>query len=86
MRLTDPLDGLPGWWTPTPPQRAATHPPGGYSDHGLAHGITGVLALLSLTLREGLAVPGHREAIEAICACRLARHLAAGPQRASLVA
>ena len=68
VRLTDPLDGLPGWWTTTPPERAATQPPGGYSDHGLAHGITGVLALLSLTLRDGLTVPGHREAIEAICA------------------
>lgn len=67
VRLTEPLNGLPGWWTPTPPRQATTHPPGGHSNHGLAHGITGVLAFLSLTLRDGLTVPGQHEAIDRIC-------------------
>lgn len=68
VRLTETLNGLPGWWTPNPPGRTVTHPPGGHSNHGLAHGISGVLALLSLTLRDGLTVPGQGEAIDRICA------------------
>lgn len=68
VRLTQPVNGLPGWWTEAPPGRAESHPPGGHANHGIAHGITGVLALLSLALRDGLTVPGQREAIETICA------------------
>ncbi|WP_283139316.1 lanthionine synthetase C family protein [Rhizohabitans arisaemae] len=66
--LTQPVNGLPGWWTEATPGRAEGHPPGGHANHGIAHGITGVLALLSLALRDGLTVPGQCEAIETICA------------------
>jgi hypothetical protein len=68
IRLTQPVDGLPGWWTLSSPQRTRQAPPGGHSNHGMAHGITGPLALLSLTARAGLVLPGQMEAIGRICA------------------
>jgi class I lanthipeptide synthase len=71
VRLTEPLpgrDGLPGWWTEHGPtgQPPADYP-GGHSNFGMAHGITGPLALLALALRAGIAVDGHAEAIARIC-------------------
>ncbi|MFC4912973.1 lanthionine synthetase C family protein [Actinomadura gamaensis] len=66
-RLTEPLDGLPGWWCPTGPDRTRPGPVGGHSNHGLAHGITGPLALLALTLTDGIEVDRQRAAITRIC-------------------
>lgn len=73
VTLTEPLtdDGrqVPGWWTLIGP---TGHPddefPGGHGNAGLAHGIGGPLALLSLAALRGVTVPGQREAIETICA------------------
>lgn len=73
VRLTEPVicDGefLPGWWTPTGPTgRPDDRFPGGHANHGMAHGIGGVLALLALASRRGITVDGHREAIHTILA------------------
>ncbi|TCJ34641.1 lanthionine synthetase C family protein [Parafrankia sp. BMG5.11] len=67
VRLTDPIDGLPGWWCPHGPHRNQAGPVGGHSSHGIAHGITGPVALLALTLIDGVKVDGHTEAITRIC-------------------
>ncbi|MFI8928254.1 lanthionine synthetase C family protein [Streptomyces sp. NPDC053474] len=72
VRLTEPLPGdkerLPGWWTYLDPtNRVSEAFPGGHGNVGIAHGITGPLALLSLALRHGTVVRGHMEAIERIC-------------------
>lgn len=68
VNLTHPIHTqhgtLPGWWTPHSP---SDHPDpafdGGHGNLGLAHGITGPLALLSSTLLWGITVPGQRESI-----------------------
>lgn len=68
VRLTVPGgDGLPGWWVGHDPGLASPTP-GGHANFGMAHGITGVLALLSSALREGVAVDGQVDAIKRICA------------------
>jgi hypothetical protein len=67
VRLTEPLDGLPGWWCPTGPNRDEPGPAGGHSNHGMAHGITGPLALLALTMSDGVHVDGQPAAIARIC-------------------
>lgn len=67
VRLTQPLDGLPGWWCSNSPDRSQPPPPGGHSNHGMAHGITGPLALLALTCLDGTTVPGQQQAITVIC-------------------
>ncbi|MEU6720200.1 lanthionine synthetase C family protein [Nonomuraea sp. NPDC046802] len=67
IRLTEPVDDLPGWWTLSSARRGTDAPPGGHSNHGMAHGIAGPLALLSLTARAGLMLPGQLEAIGRIC-------------------
>ncbi|MFJ9841777.1 lanthionine synthetase C family protein [Kitasatospora sp. NPDC101155] len=73
VRLTEDVkhngEVLPGWWTPdgpsgTPDERF----PGGHANTGVAHGIAGPLALLSLALRQGVEVDGQREAIRTILA------------------
>ncbi len=73
VRLTVPLrvngEVLPGWWVGHDPQR--THSagfPGGHANLGIAHGITGPLALLAHAMRRGIVVDGHADAIAAICA------------------
>ncbi|GLZ01863.1 lanthionine synthetase C family protein [Actinoplanes sp. NBRC 103695] len=69
VRLTEPLDTnddigrhAPGWWSAD-----AANPdqpvPGGHANFGMAHGITGPLALLALAMRHTIIVPGHTEAI-----------------------
>ncbi|MGW0802828.1 lanthionine synthetase C family protein [Nonomuraea sp. NPDC002799] len=63
IRLTEPVDGLPGWWTLSSSRRALQAPPGGHGNNGMAHGIAGPLTLLALTARAGLVLPGHMEAI-----------------------
>ncbi|MGW6454736.1 lanthionine synthetase C family protein [Streptomyces sp. NPDC055078] len=68
VRLTEPVthegDELPGWWAR--PDRA-TPWPGGHGNLGIAHGITGPLALLAMTMRRTITVPGHAEAVHRIC-------------------
>ncbi|RAY17015.1 lanthionine synthetase [Actinomadura craniellae] len=66
VRLTEPIGGLPGWWCPSGPNRTGPGPPGGHSNQGAAHGITGPLALLAVTLIDGIHVPGHVDAITRI--------------------
>ncbi|MFJ3229918.1 lanthionine synthetase C family protein [Streptomyces sp. NPDC086787] len=73
VRLTEPVthcgDILPGWWTPSGPSgRPDDRFPGGHANHGMAHGISGVLALLALAARRGTTVGGHHEAIQTILA------------------
>ncbi len=67
VRLTEPVNGLPSWWCPTGPNRSQAVPIGGHSNHSIAHGICGPLALLALTLSDGIAVDGQAEAITRIC-------------------
>ncbi|MEU5553378.1 lanthionine synthetase C family protein [Micromonospora sp. NPDC047793] len=67
VRLTEPVHNLPGWWCTNGPDRHQPPPAGGHANHGLAHGITGPLALLALTHRDGITVNGHASAIRAIC-------------------
>lgn len=70
VRLTEPTfaDGErhPGWWVGHAPTHQ-TAMPGGHTNAGMAHGITGPLALLSLALRAGITVDGHEAAIRRIC-------------------
>ena len=73
VRLTEPhdVDGqvLPGWWTGHDPHFSHSADfPRGHGNFGMAHGVSGPLALLSLALSNGCVVEGHREAIERICA------------------
>lgn len=70
VRLTEPLgaDDLPGWWTDLAPTgRRATDRLGGHGNFGMAHGISGPLALLSLATRRGIVAGGQVEAIRRIC-------------------
>ncbi|WP_433531297.1 lanthionine synthetase C family protein [Micromonospora sp. CA-263727] len=72
VRLTEPIrhDGttLPGWWTAQDPHASISPAfPGGHANLGLAHGITGPLALLSHAKQRGIVVDGHLDAIERIC-------------------
>jgi lantibiotic biosynthesis protein len=72
VRLCEPVlvDGqfLPGWWTSND---TADHPPShwpdGHGNLGLAHGISGPLALMSSAARRDLRVPGQIDAINRIC-------------------
>lgn len=67
VRLTDQIDGLPGWWCAGGPNRNEPGPPGGHSNHGMAHGIAGPLALLSHAMSDGVTVDGQTLAITRIC-------------------
>lgn len=68
-RATDTGEAVPGWWTLVGPDgRPSPDFPGGHGNNGVAHGIAGPLALLSLALRSGAAIPGQREAIRRITA------------------
>ncbi|MFI6471180.1 lanthionine synthetase C family protein [Streptomyces sp. NPDC050516] len=79
VALTRPVtvpDGgrVPGWWTADPilySEPAGI--PGGHFNVGLAHGIPGPLALLSLAHRAGVRVPGQEQAIRTIAEWLLAR-------------
>ncbi|MEU5777915.1 lanthionine synthetase C family protein [Streptomyces venezuelae] len=65
---------VPGWWTADP--ILFSEPlgiPGGHFNVGLAHGIPGPLALLSLAHRAGVRVPGQERAIRTIAEWLLAR-------------
>ncbi|GAA0705125.1 lanthionine synthetase C family protein [Kitasatospora atroaurantiaca] len=72
VRLTDPVtvDGevLPGWWCANGPvDLPSRHWPGGHANLGLAHGISGPLALLSTVMRHGIRMPGQADTIAWIC-------------------
>jgi lantibiotic biosynthesis protein len=73
VRLTEPLHVdaqlLPGWWTGHDPHFSHSADfPRGHGNFGMAHGVAGPLALLSLALSNGYTVDGHREGIDRICA------------------
>ncbi|WP_246258097.1 lanthionine synthetase C family protein [Amycolatopsis anabasis] len=70
VRLTRPSRAdhqQPGWWVSHHPDPQLPTP-GGHTNLGLAHGISGVLAFLGAALRRGTSVDGHAEAIATICA------------------
>lgn len=72
VRLTEPIPGpdrdtLPGWWVWHAPVHLGAPTPGGHANAGLAHGITGPLALLALAKRHGITVNGHDDAMARIC-------------------
>jgi lantibiotic biosynthesis protein len=72
-RLTEPLpgvqDGLPAWWTSASPSGEPSPDfPGGHGNFGMSHGISAVLAVLSLAIMRGITVPGAQEAARRICA------------------
>lgn len=73
IRLTQPLrtasGTVPGWWVHHDPHLTDSPAfPGGHANLGLAHGITGPLALLAQSLRRGITVDGQHDAIATICA------------------
>ncbi|SHG80584.1 Lanthionine synthetase C-like protein [Streptoalloteichus hindustanus] len=53
---------LPGWWAEAGP--GGEEMAGGHGNNGVAHGIAGPLAVLSLAARRGVQVPGQHDAIE----------------------
>jgi hypothetical protein len=73
VRLTEPVPAhddagprAPGWWTNDAPS-SQPDVRGGHANLGMAHGISGPLALLALAMRHGVTVAGHAEAIDRIC-------------------
>jgi len=59
---------LPGWWSGVDPGGQHSDDfPGGHANTGMAHGIGGPLALLSLAARRGVTVPGQADSIGRIC-------------------
>ncbi|MEV0846946.1 lanthionine synthetase C family protein [Streptomyces sp. NPDC049954] len=73
VRLTEPLthdgDELPGWWALSGPSgRPHGRFPGGHANHSAAHGIAGVLFLLSLAALRRPPVPGQLDAVRRVCA------------------
>ncbi|SEP02521.1 lanthionine synthetase C family protein [Actinacidiphila rubida] len=71
VRLTEPrlVNGQhrPGWWVSHAPASNPAVMPGGHANAGIAHGITGPLALLALAMRAGITVDGHEASIRRIC-------------------
>ena len=72
VRLTQPLPGArnrgrPGWWVGHSPTLDKQATPGGHANVGIAHGITGPLALLALAHLRGVVVDGQEEAMQRIC-------------------
>lgn len=73
VRLTQPIQSrgetLPGWWAiGSPDRRPSPRWDGGHAGFGMAHGISGPLALLSAAMRRRIIVNGHADAIGTICA------------------
>ena len=72
VRLTDPVTAyglaVPGWWTPDRPFLVADDERygRGHLNVGVAHGIGGPLALLSLAWTAGVRVARQRDAVERI--------------------
>ncbi|WEH16437.1 lanthionine synthetase LanC family protein [Streptomyces sp. VNUA24] len=72
VRLTEPLHTAGGrtrlgWWVSHSPVSLTAPTPDGHANAGLAHGITGPLALLALAKLRGSTVPGHEKAMLRIC-------------------
>ncbi|MFJ8624003.1 lanthionine synthetase C family protein [Kitasatospora sp. NPDC093550] len=68
------LDGgteLPGWWMRHAPDFRPDG--GGHLNFGMAHGVSGLLSVLSLARRQGAAVAGQDEAIEGMAEWLLAQ-------------
>lgn len=65
----------PGWWLPADrhPDAVTTHPSGAATT-GMAHGITGPLALLAIAHLTGCTVPGQHDAISHAAAWLLRWH------------
>jgi hypothetical protein len=59
---------VPGWWVPADrqPEAERSHYPYGHLNLGMAHGVTGPLALLSLAAQRRYMVPGQADAIRTI--------------------
>jgi hypothetical protein len=53
---------MPGWWSAVGP--GGEELAGGHGNNGVAHGIAGPLAVLSLAARHDVLVPAQQEAIE----------------------
>jgi hypothetical protein len=73
IALAEPVsrhgESLPGWWSSTGPAGTPDPAwPGGHLNLGMAHGIAGVLALLSGAMRSGIQVEGHARAVGELCA------------------
>lgn len=93
VRLTEPItieaQVLPGWWTgDSHDLRPSPRWPGGHLNFGLAHGISGPLALLATAMRHGHTVPGQRHRPDLRPARPVARRhwlarLVAGPDHPS---
>ncbi|MER5760169.1 lanthionine synthetase C family protein [Streptomyces sp. NPDC002082] len=70
VALTRPVtvhgEQMPGWWCVHDPARRYT--PGGHANFGMAHGVTGPLALLAQATRRGITVDGQTEAIATLAA------------------
>ena len=71
VRLTTPIPSpagsLPGWWTlHGPSDQPEPDWIGGHANLGMAHGIAGPLALLSIAARRDITVPGQLDAIHQI--------------------
>jgi lantibiotic biosynthesis protein len=80
-RLLRPLtvNGMevPGWWSDRDPDPLIPTP-GGHANLGMAHGVAGILALLSLAASRGVTVTGQHEAIRHLAGW-LARWRQEGP-------
>ncbi|WP_034088888.1 lanthionine synthetase C family protein [Streptacidiphilus albus] len=73
VRLIEPVtvngEALPGWWTGDGPQgQPSPSWPGGHGNLGIAHGGSGILALMATAMRHGTTVAGQPEALARICA------------------
>ena len=73
VALAEPVrrhgESLPGWWSGTGPAGTPDPAwPGGHLNLGMAHGIAGILALLSGAMRVGIQVEGHAKAVSELCA------------------
>lgn len=71
VTLSGERDGIPHWYTPAehigdPATRSLF--PSGVLNCGMAHGISGPLALLASAGAAGVSVPGQREAVERLTA------------------
>jgi hypothetical protein len=67
-RLTEPVPAddeagaaVPGWWTNDAPSVRSTIR--GHGNFGMAHGISGPLALMALAMRSGVNAPGQEQAM-----------------------
>ncbi|MFE6645074.1 lanthionine synthetase C family protein [Nocardioides sp. NPDC057772] len=67
IELTQPVPGTgdrPGWWVWH--HHSNLNTPGGHTNAGIAHGISGPLAVLSIAIAQDIRVPGDTGAVEGI--------------------